>query len=66
MWLITLSLATIQLPEVQLDEFSKIWRFFKKCCKKSQFEEKKQVFSFKMVYQYAEEAVLFLTECGFY
>ena len=35
----------------------KIWRFFKKCCK-IQFEEEKQVFSFKMVYQYAQEAVL--------
>ena len=29
---------------------------------KSQFEEK-QVFSFKMVYQYAKEAVLFLAKC---
>ena len=44
----------------------KIWRFFKKCCRKSQFEEKKQVFSFKMVYPYAQEAVLVLVECCFY
>ena len=34
--------------------------------KKSHFEEEKQRFSFKMVYQYAQEAVLFLTECGFH
>ena len=61
-----LSLATIQFPEVRLDEFSKNLAFFKKCCKKSQFEDEKRVFSFKMVYQYAKEAFLFLPEGCFY
>ena len=33
---------------------------------KSQFEEEKQVFSFKMVFQYAQQAVLVRAECCFY
>ena len=37
--------------------------FFQEMLQKSQFEEEKQVFSFKMVYQYAQEAVLVLAEC---
>ena len=66
MWLITFSLATIQFPEVQLDDISKNMSFFQEMLQKSQFEEEKQVFSFKMVYQYAQEAVLFQAECVFY
>ena len=63
--LITLSLATIQFPEVQLDEFFKNMAF-QEMQQKSQFEEEKQVFSFKMVLQYAQQAVLVLAECCFY
>ena len=40
----TLSLATTQFPEVQLDEFSKKWRFFKKCCKKVSLKKKRKCF----------------------
>ena len=39
----TLSLATIQFREVQLDDLSKNMAFFKNCCKKSQFAEKKAI-----------------------
>ena len=63
-WLITLSLATIQFPEVGLDEFSKNMAFFQEMLQKK-FEEK-QTFSFKMVYQYGKEASVFLAECYFY
>ena len=65
-WLITLSLATIQFPEVQLDEFSKNVAFFQEMLQKNQFEEEKQKFLFKKVYEYAEEAFFFLAECVFY
>ena len=63
-WLITLryKFATIQIPEVQLDEFSKNMAFFQEMLQKSQFEEEKQEFPFKMVHQYAQEAVHFLAE----
>ena len=49
--LIALCLAMIQFPEVRLDEFSKKWRFFKKCCKKS--------------YLYDPEAFFFLAKLWF-
>ena len=39
---------------------------FQEMLQKSLFEEEKQVFLFKIVYQYAQEAVLFLAECCFY
>ena len=39
--------------------------FFQEMLQKSQFEEEKQVFSFKMVHQYAKEAVLLMAECCF-
>ena len=39
--------------------------FFQEMLQKSQFEEEKQVFSFKMVYQDAQEVLQFLAECCF-
>ena len=60
MWLITLSLATIQFPEVQLDEFSTNMAFFQEMLQKSQFEEEKQLVSFKMVYQFELKLLYYL------
>ena len=61
-WLITLFLATIQFPQVQLTNTQKILRFFQEMLQKNQFQEEKQVFSFKTVYQYAQESVIFLAK----
>ena len=43
-WLITLSLDTIQFPEAQLDEFSKMWHFSGKAAKKSVWRRIASVF----------------------
>ena len=63
-WLITLSFAPIQFPEVQLDEISKKYSVFSRNAAKK-VSLKKRSISFKMVYHYAEEAVVLLAE-GYY
>ena len=64
-WIITLFFATIQFPEVELDEFSKNGIFFLEMLKKSQFEEEKQLFALKLLSQYAKKDFLFLAEICF-